>query len=277
MTYLIPQSHLSQTPSSTPAAMLTTQNNNVNGSIQHVNGKRSSPNSSNSSSTAPATTFQQFPQSVPLPPSMYQNVVQYPASNFYPQQQTPTLVGSVVPQATNQIQHQTYSSACTEVPCYPYPNQATNQTPQSTPSTPLSLANLSTTLPYSKNVPLFATPPVLAAPGHQQNPTTYIQSSSAGNVDLFEKRYPNGTKKKENGNYSFQYNAPINVKTNSYIRPSQSISNPPSMGYQNKKQPFNNNIIASEDTTRSRKNSYSPSPAVTTSFITSAKTPQLNR
>lgn len=279
MTYLIPQSHQTGIPQSgTPAALIPAQNNNITNS-QIANGKRSSPNSSNSSTT---TTFQQFPQSVPLAPSMYQNVVQYPATNFYPPQQNP-LVGSMPHQATNQIPQQTYSAAaCTEVPCYPYVNQSANnpQTPQSTPGTPLSLTNMSA-VPHSKNVPLFATPPVLAAPEQPNQATATFIQATGGNVDTYEKRYSNGTKKKENGNCSFQYNAPINGKANAYVRSSQSISNPP-ISYQKKPAlgSYNNNI-AGEDTSNngisySRKNSYSPSSALASSSFVMAKNPALN-
>lgn len=131
-----------------------------------------------------------------LPSSMYPNVIPYPAptTGFYqplphPQANT-TIISSVIPHSAHHqsaagtvpsTPHSFQTSSGGEIISTHFPfnqqppnnnggnsnNNNNNSTPQSTPSTPLSLTTVTTNL---KNPPLFATPPIITGA-----PTTQSQ------------------------------------------------------------------------------------------------------
>lgn len=119
-----------------------------------------------------------------IPPSVYPNVLPYnaPTAGFYQQlphhpQSNTTIISSVVPHSNahpsgtlpstphsfqSNISHMQGGEVVTHFPFNQANNNGNNaaSTPQSAPSTPLSLT---TVQPSFKNPPLFATPPILAA------------------------------------------------------------------------------------------------------------------
>ena len=158
-----------------------------------------------------------------IPPSVYPNVLPYsaPATGFYqplphhPQSNT-TIISSVIPHSTahhptgtlpstphsfqSNVGHLQGGEVVTHFP-FSQSNQNTNShnaisTPQSAPSTPLSLT---TVQPSFKNPPLFATPPILTA------------STIPGSVHITydeKKHYGGYAPKKYNNNGSGILNTP---------------------------------------------------------------------
>jgi hypothetical protein len=247
-----PQTPLIQSTPSTNTHNPST-NSNAAGRRSSPPSSNSNNNHSNNASTPVSTIqttavpIQTFSSSVPLstdtpgtgpqalyaiPPSVYPNVLPYnaPTAGFYQPLPHHPPNSIVIPPANGQptlpSTPQSFQSNAGPAPAgeivthFPFnqtqqnSNNATS-TPQSAPSTPLSLT---TVQPNFKNPPLFATPPI-------------ITSTIPGSVQVAhyeDKKHYNGPKKFNNGNGILATpNLPQNAKTSSNVNSRQPVS-----GYQ---------------------------------------------
>lgn len=221
----------------------------------HSNNNTSTPGPSNHTTALPLQTFS---SSVPLsdntqgsgpalyaiPPSVYPNVLPYstPTAGFYQPlphhhpQANATIISSVIPNAHQagtlpSTPHSFQSNAgpmhAGDVQTHFTFNQSTHNannnsasTPQSAPSTPLSLTNVQ---PSFKNPPLFATPPVL---------TTSTIPASVHVTHYEDKKHYNSyvPKKFHNNNGGGILSTPSSLPHNA-AKPSAGINQRPT-GYQ---------------------------------------------
>lgn len=263
-TYYVPQSQLSSapTPVSTPVIVPpTTSNPHGNSSNNSIsNSKRGSP---------PNSTQAQFSNAnhsagVPIPlsdpsgattmyaiPPLYPGMLPYttpPTGVISHQLQHPpnSVINSVVPPSPQlQIEQPSYHQINT-----------TNSTPQSAPSTPLSLP---LPLPHSKNTPLFATPSIVPSGFTQQIGSIPLQNGE----NNFDRKTIN-----PNRRTNFINNSTNRQSTNTATTTSFVTQNHQTFTYNPSKKPFEPAASRANTVQTKRTDSYKqPTPVVSTTSL----------